>query len=133
MIDDYAHHPTAVRATLETARETFGDRRVWCAFQPHQVSRTVALLDGVADAFAAADEVLILPVFAAREQDHRSMRVGDELAARGRSRAAGERHCRFVPSLDRLVATLHDEVQPGDVLITMGAGDIDQVQHEFTR
>jgi UDP-N-acetylmuramate--alanine ligase len=133
VIDDYAHHPTAVRATLETAREVFGDRRIWCAFQPHQVSRTVALFEEFVDAFEVADEVLVLPVFAAREDDQRPMRVGDELARRVGEHLTGQRRCRFSPSLDRLVETLDDELQTEDVLITMGAGDIDRVQHEFTR
>ncbi|MBO50365.1 MAG: UDP-N-acetylmuramate--L-alanine ligase [Planctomycetaceae bacterium] len=132
VVDDYAHHPTAVRATLETARETFGRRRLWCAFQPHQVSRTLALLDEFASSFQAADRVLLLPVFAAREDDRQAEAVSRELAKRiGRSGSGTA--CRFAPSLDRLVETLDHDTRPGDVLITMGAGDIDQVPHEFTR
>ena len=138
MIDDYAHHPTAVRATLETARDTFGQRRLWCALQPHQISRTVALLSEFSGSFDCADEVLILPVYAAREEDRCGELLADELADRISERFAGrsgpnQSRCRFLPSLDRLVTTLDDEARPGDVLITMGAGDIDRVQHEFTR
>ena len=123
--------PTAVRATLETAREIFGRRRLWCAFQPHQVSRTLALFDEFASSFQAADRVLLLPVFAAREDDRQAEAVSRELAKRiGRSGSRTD--CCFVPSLDRLVETLDHDTRPGDVLITMGAGDIDQVPHEFT-
>lgn len=131
LIDDYAHHPTAVTATLRTARERFGNRRIWCVFQPHQVSRTRALFSDFASALAAADRVVLVPVFAARE------RVGDE--PRLISRALAERItlegglARYVDSLDRAVATLEDELEPGDVLITMGAGDIGEVHHAFTR
>jgi len=131
LIDDYAHHPTAIRATLETAREIFGRRRIWCAFQPHQVSRTQTLLNEFSQSFELADEILVLPVYAAREnlRDEPTM-VSQELA----SRAGIEgRSARFCGSLDRVVTTLEDEARPGDVLITMGAGDIDQVQHEFAR
>ncbi len=131
LIDDYAHHPTAIRATLKAAREQFGDRRIWCAFQPHQVSRTLGLLDEFAHCFDDADEVLIVPIYAAREDAG----VPAELAVAelaSRVTAAG-RSVQLLPSLDRLTATLEDVARPGDVVITMGAGDIDRVQHEFTR
>lgn len=131
IIDDYAHHPTAVQTTLQTAREVFGRRRLWCAFQPHQVSRTTALMEQFATSFASADEVLIAPAFAAREA------VQDEPAHSSRELAGriGEhgQRVRFCDSLDRIISTLEDEARPGDVLITMGAGDIDRVHHEFTR
>jgi len=131
LIDDYAHHPTAVRSTLQTVRRQFGRRRVWCAFQPHQISRTQALMDEFAASFSDADHVLIPPVFAAREQS------GDEpgqIAEQLVSQIVAEgTSARFCPSLDQIVRTLDDEAQPGDVLITMGAGDIDQVRHELTR
>ena len=131
LIDDYAHHPTAVRATLQTARRQFGRRRIWCAFQPHQISRTQALLDEFSASFSNADQVLIPPIFAAREgSGDDACRMAEQLASR--ITAAGT-PARFCPSLDRIVRTLDDEAQPGDVLITMGAGDIDQVRHELTR
>lgn len=131
LIDDYAHHPTAVRATLKTARQVYGPRRIWCLFQPHQVSRTQALMDEFAVSFDDADEVLITPAFAARE------RVQDEpeLISRalvGKITAAGRR-ARYVESLDQIIATVDDAARPGDVLIAMGAGDIDRIHHEFIR
>ena len=124
VISDYAHHPTAVAATLKTSREVFGSRRIWCVFQPHQVSRTLALMEDFATSFVDADEVLIVPVFAARE------RVLDEpfLASQElvrRINACGV-SARFVESLDRIKATLDHAARLGDVLILMGAGDIDR-------
>ncbi|MFN0054629.1 MAG: UDP-N-acetylmuramate--L-alanine ligase [Planctomycetales bacterium] len=131
LIDDYAHHPTAVRATLETARERYPGRRLWCVFQPHQVSRTTALLPQFAESLAAADAVLVAPVFAARERvENEPEEVSRELAARVARQGTD---ARFQPSLDHIVATLDDELSPGDVLIAMGAGDIGQVHHAFTR
>lgn len=131
IIDDYAHHPTAVEATLQTARDLFGSRRIWCAFQPHQVSRTTALFDDFAASFPAADEVLIAPAFAAREENSgESERVSEELAERIRGRGQSAKFCE---SLDHVVATLEDGLRPGDVLITMGAGNIDRVHHAFAR
>ena len=131
LVDDYAHHPTAVRATLQTARQVYGSRRIWCAFQPHQVSRTVALMDDFAASFDAADEVLILPAFAARERvTDEPCQVSRELARRI---AARGRASRFVESLDQITSTVDDAARPGDVLIAMGAGDIDRIHHEFIR
>lgn len=131
LIDDYAHHPTAVTATLRTAREQFPGRRLLCAFQPHQESRTRALLDDFAESFEAADEVFLTPIFTAREKcpeaaERTIAELAERLSARGKS-------VRLVSSLDRLADELDDAARPGDVLITMGAGDINRIQHELTR
>lgn len=131
IIDDYAHHPTAVRMTLATARQEFGHRRLIVAFQPHQVSRTQSLMDDFAESFCIADQVIVVPAFAARE----NLRSEPEESSRELARRMGEFNSdvTYVESLDRLVATVEDAARPGDVLITMGAGDIDRVHHEFHR
>ena len=131
LIDDYAHHPTAVKATLQTAREQFPGRRLLCAFQPHQESRTRALLAEFAESFDAADEVFLAPIFTAREKcpeaaEQTNAELAERLTARGR-------RVHLVSSLDRLTADLDDAARPGDVLLTMGAGDINRIQHELTR
>lgn len=131
LIDDYAHHPTAVRVTLKAAREKFGDRRIWCVFQPHQISRTRALMDEFACSFTDADQVLLVPICTAREP-HTELAEATVSKLESRIAQCG-RPTRLIPSLDLLIATLEDETRPGDVLITMGAGDINRVQHEFTR
>ncbi len=131
LIDDYAHHPTAVRATLTAARQRFQSRRIWCAFQPHQVSRTRALIDEFAKSFELADETLVVPVYTAREAGAISaVEMSRELVARITENG---QKVRYLPSLDRVIATLEDDARPGDVVITMGAGDINRVQHEFNR
>ena len=131
LIDDYAHHPTAVRATLQTARRIYGDRRIWCAFQPHQVSRTVALMDDFSSSFDDCDELIVAPVFAARERvADEPQRVSRELADRV---AARGRRARYVESLDQIATTVDDAARPGDVLIAMGAGDIDRIHYERIR
>lgn len=131
LIDDYAHHPTAVRATLKTAREVYGGRRIWCAFQPHQISRTLALLDDFAASFDDCDELLVAPVFAAREQvTDEPRQVSIELVRRVVARGG---NARYVESLDQIITTVEDAARPGDVLIAMGAGDIDRIHHEYIR
>lgn len=131
LMDDYAHHPTAVAATLDAVREKFGRRRVCVAFQPHQVSRTTALMDDFSQCFSAADQVWITPVFAARENvNTEPQAVSEELVRQLNSQGVA---AEFSPSLDQLVMVLEDKLRPGDVFVTMGAGDIDQVHHAFTR
>ncbi len=131
LIDDYAHHPTAVKATLKTARKRFGQRRVICVFEPHQMCRTKALMSDFSRAFADADETLIAPIFTARESNTESaegvaLALADEIT---------QNSCpaEYVGSLDRIIGTLDDNLRPGDVLITMGAGNIDRIHHELTR
>lgn len=131
LIDDYAHHPTEIRATLRAARQRFGRRRLWCVFQPHQISRTEALFAEFAESFVLADEVLLAPVYAARESSNaRASTLARDLAV---AIASDGVRARFCADLDRISATLDDEARPGDVVMTMGAGDIDRVHHEFTR
>lgn len=131
LISDYAHHPTAVVATLETARQQFGSRPLKVIFQPHQISRTRELLAEFASSFQTADLVLIPPIFAARET---SQGTGTEIAAElvNQICAAGT-WAETCTSLDHAAQVVEDALCPGDVLITMGAGDIDRIQHEFTR
>jgi UDP-N-acetylmuramate--alanine ligase len=129
-IDDYAHHPTAIRGVLTTVRQRFGSSRVWCAFQPHQVSRTRALLQEFSDSLAWAHEVLIPPVFAAREQaDEAASHWSRELAKQTARRGV---NARFVASLDEIRQTVETEARPGDVFLTLGAGDIDSIPRDFS-
>ena len=131
LFDDYAHHPTEVRATLETAREMFPDRRIWCVFQPHQVSRTAALFDEFSRSFGAVNELLLTPIFAARETvDQEPAELSRQLTDAVRVQGVS---ARFSPSLDHTLATLDHDLRPGDVLFTMGAGDIGQIHYAFTR
>jgi UDP-N-acetylmuramate--alanine ligase len=131
LIDDYAHHPTALAATLAAARSEFPRRRIWCAFQPHQVSRTARLLDDFAAALCAADEVLIPPVYSARETGSpASVETARRLVERCITIGGRARH---VESLDRLVSTLETDPRPGEVILIIGAGDIDRVRDEFAR
>ena len=131
-VDDYAHHPTAVASTVAAARAVFPGRRLVVVFQPHQASRTEALFDDFAHALAAAEECHIAPVFTAREQ--LDCGAATEVSAR-LARRVSERGGRgfLLPNLDPFPATLDDSLQPGDVLLVMGAGDIHRLHHVRTR
>jgi UDP-N-acetylmuramate--alanine ligase len=120
VIDDYGHHPTEIQATLAAAREGFGARTV-VAFQPHRYSRTRALLEEFGRAFVQADRVIVTSVFAAGEApipDIDGSAVADALVRHGHPAVSYE------PRLDRLPHRLKQLVLPGDLVITLGAGDI---------
>lgn len=123
VIDDYAHHPTEVRATLAAARAQYGTRRLVAYVQPHTYSRTSALLEQWPAAFAAADLVLVGDVYAAREQ-------GDPA---GVAQALAERIAAVHPAVAYVgppaaaAAAARTRLRPGDVFITLGAGDSHRV------
>jgi UDP-N-acetylmuramate--alanine ligase len=122
--DDYAHHPTAIKETLRALRalRASGPGKVYVAFHPHLYSRTRDLLDGFARAFTDADEVLIAPIYAAREVDDGI--ISNEILAE-HIRAEGV-HAR-AGSFEEIERILSTEPAAGDVIMTMGAGDIYKV------
>jgi UDP-N-acetylmuramate--alanine ligase len=122
VMDDYAHHPTEVAAgTIAAARERFPDRRLVLLFQPHTFTRTAYLLDEWKTCFAGADVLYITHTYAAREDESAGM-SGRDLAALLESPRA-----TYVDSFDEAAARIAQELRPGDVFFTVGAGDIDSV------
>jgi UDP-N-acetylmuramate--alanine ligase len=117
VIDDYAHHPTEIAATLQAARDRFPDRRIWAIFQPHTFSRTKALLADFATALAVADEIVLLEIYAAREVDDGTVSSADLQRLIG-PRAHG------VGGVSDVVPTVYPLLLEGDVVLTIGAGDV---------
>ena len=128
VVSDYAHHPTAIRATIQTARDAFPNRRVICLFEPHQISRTLALLTDFADSLSSADDVTLAPIFAARENGDSAAAALGQLVNEIEQRNT---RVRTIASLDQAVATLDDVAKCGDVLLIMGAGNVDRVPKQF--
>ncbi len=123
VIDDYAHHPTQIRATLAAARRHYGGRELWAVFQPHTYSRTRALLEGFADSFEDADHVVVTDIYAAREFDGRGLGHSVSISAADIVARMAHPDSRHIADLDDVVAHLLSRLRPGDVLITLGAGD----------
>ncbi len=115
--DDYAHHPTEIRATLAAARAQWPERTIWAVFQPHTYSRTQALWSDYIQAFGDAQHVVITPVYAARDVAIPGV-TGEALAA-----ALDHADAHYVADAGQVVAFLTDHLHPGDILITLGAGD----------
>lgn len=119
-MDDYGHHPTAIRLTLEGIREFYPDRRLVVDFMSHTYSRTAALLDGYADAFSAADEVILHKIYASARERPDGTVTGRTLFERMSARRPRVRY--FEEPLDARDA-LRAELGPGDLFLTLGAGD----------
>jgi UDP-N-acetylmuramate--alanine ligase len=126
VFDDYAHHPTEVAATLEAAR-TLDHSRLVAVFQPHLYSRTAKLWRQFGRALATADVVAVLDVYPARERAADFPGVSGLLVAGAAADAAGGRPVWWVPSLDVAERRLRDTLGEGDVLLTLGAGDVDEL------
>jgi UDP-N-acetylmuramate--alanine ligase len=125
--DDYAHHPTEVAATLAAAR-ALGPRRLIAAFQPHLYSRTLHLHREFGRALAAADEIVVLDVYAARERPEGEFEgVSGWMVAEAAADHAGGRPVWWLPEIDEAAAMLARHLTDGDVLVTLGAGDVDRL------
>ena len=132
LIDDYAHHPTAIHATLSAARMAFGKRRTIAVFEPHQISRVEQLFEEFGQALQLADECLVLPVLPARELSTRALccRTSGRLV-RSINLAGGRAF--LLADLDQVIGKIDHAGRPGDVVITMGAGRTNQIHDEFNR
>ena len=130
VFDDYAHHPTEVRATLDAAR-TLAARRLVACFQPHLYSRTRELAREFGRALALADLVVVLDVYPARERAEDYPGVSGYTVARTAADAAAGRPVWWLPAMEDAVERLRVELGHGDVLLTLGAGDVDRVAAEL--
>ena len=117
VVDDYAHHPTEIRATLAAARGRYPDREIWAVFQPHTYSRTKALLAEFAESFSHADHVIVVDIYPAREYDNLGVSATDVVACMAHPDA------RHIAGLGEAIGYLTQRLKPGAVLITLGAGD----------
>lgn len=122
IVDDYAHHPQEIKVTLAAARN-YPHRKVWCVFQPHTYTRTRVFLDQFAEALTGADEVILADIYAARETDTLGVSSRD-IEARLKQRGAS---VHYFSSFDEIETFILQNCVGGDLLITMGAGDVVKV------
>ncbi len=125
VIDDYAHHPTEIRATLSAARTRFGKRPIWVVFQPHTFSRILSLFDDFVQAFVDADHVIVVDIFASREQDQGFVSSQDIV------KRMTHPDVSYIALLTDAVDYLATELTPAAVLLTLGAGDGYQVGEQL--
>ncbi len=123
VFDDYAHHPTEIRATLRAARQRFPVARIWAVWQPHTYSRTIALMDEFAESFTDADRVIVLPIYAARERVEDFGFAASALNPIEISRRLTHQHARNAASFGDALGILISQARGGDVVVTLSAGD----------
>ncbi len=128
IIDDYAHHPQEIAATIEAAKK-YPHRKLWIAFQPHTYSRTAALLDDFAGALSQADEIVLADIYAAREKNT----IGISSEDLRRHMLEQNTNVYYIPAFEDIEEFLLQQVQEGDLLITMGAGDIYKVGDDLLK
>ncbi len=126
VVDDYAHHPTEIEATLRTAKEVYG-RRVVVAFQPHLYSRTRDFAADFARALSLADICVLVDIFPARERPIEGV-TSELIATEGKAQGVGQ--WRYVGPKEAAVEALAGLAHPGDIVITMGAGSITRIKHD---
>jgi UDP-N-acetylmuramate--alanine ligase len=129
VLDDYAHHPTEIRASLAAIRERYQPRRLWCVFQAHQYSRTQALLEEFAHSFAQADKVIIPEIYFARDSQASRDAVNARILVE-RICACGA-DAQHIATFAAVCDYLEQNVDAGDVVVTMGAGDVWKVSDEY--
>ena len=125
VIDDYAHHPTEVTATLAAAREKYGSRRILAIFQPHTYSRTEALWDDLLTCFGDADQLYVTDIYRARPKEQATVNA-QQLA-----QAIDHDHAIYCGTLPKTLATVSAAQAEGDVVITLGAGDVNWVGEQL--
>lgn len=130
VIDDYGHHPTEIQATLKAAKERYPDRKIWCVFQPHQVSRTKIFMKEFARSFGDAHVVLLPEIYESR--DHVGGN-GKRVSSADLAKAIAEngKAVLFLPTFDEVLAFLNDKVTPDVLVLTMGAGNVNDIARRF--
>ena len=126
IVDDYAHHPTEIQATLNAAHN-YPHKKLWCVFQPHTYTRTKALLLEFAQALKLADHVVLADIYAARETDNLGI-SSQNLQARIQELGTP---CEYFPTFDEIENFLLNNCEAGDLLITMGAGDVVKIGEQL--
>jgi UDP-N-acetylmuramate--alanine ligase len=130
VVDDYGHHPTEIKMTLQAVRDGWPERRLVVVFQPHRYTRTRALLDEFARAFYQSDLLMVLPIYAASEEPIAGI-TGQALSER--INAHGHKQVIFAEGIAAAAAQLKSLLVPGDLLLTLGAGDVWKVGAELVK
>ena len=128
IVDDYAHHPVEIKATLSTARKT-DHKNIYCVFQPHTYTRTKTLFNEFSEAFSDCDELILMDIYAAREKDTglvNSVELGDAIRANGVK-------CTNVHSHEEALNYITSKATDKDLVLTVGAGDVVRVGEMFLK
>jgi UDP-N-acetylmuramate--alanine ligase len=127
--DDYAHHPTEIKASLKAMRQKYNGRKIFCVFQPHQYSRTRFLLKDFAESFKLADMTIVPDIYFVRDTEKSKSEVNSQLLVDAIKQKGSE--AVFIDSFEKICEFLKTNVESGDILITMGAGNVWKIADEY--
>jgi len=130
IVDDYAHHPTEIKATLKTARQYFPGKRIWCVFQPHSGHRTKKLFKDFVQSFEDCDRLVLTEIYQVAGRDKK-----EKISSRDLEKEIKKigKDVTLIKVLDKVTPYLRKKIKAGDVIITMGAGDITKVSEELVK
>ena len=128
IVDDYGHHPVEIQATLSTAKEVWPDRRLVIVFQPHRYSRTKYLMESFFSSFNDADQLLLLDIYSAGEEAEEG--IHSQRIAEG-VKEFGHKNVEYIGSTESVIPHLQKILKPGDILMTLGAGNIGELSHRL--
>lgn len=127
LIDDYGHHPEEIKATLKAARDFFPKRRIWCVFHPHTFTRTKALLSEFSQSFEDADQVVILDIYGSARESQGGVHSKDLVKLAKKY----HRNVEYVPTIDEAAEYLGERIGKGDLVLTIGAGNVWEVAEKL--
>jgi len=132
LISDYAHHPTEIKATIAGAKEKFKKKKIWVVFQPHQYQRTYYLFDEFKKAFDLADEIILTKIYsvAGREKKEITKKISSEKLAKAIQERGKKVH--FIKDFEKIPQFLKRRINPGDIVLIMGAGSIYKIVEKFS-
>lgn len=129
VMDDYAHHPTEIRASLKAMGERYNPERLWCIFQPHQYSRTRFLLDDFAESFKLSDITILPEIYFVRDTEAEKKQINSQVLVDKINSNGSE--AVFIDGFENITEHLKQNVKPGDLVVSMGAGDVWKVTDEY--
>jgi UDP-N-acetylmuramate--alanine ligase len=130
IFDDYGHHPAEIRAVLKAAKESFNEQRLFVLFQPHRYTRTRDLMDEFAESFGDADRLFLMDIYPAGQQPIEGINSENLLK---KIKEAGFKDAVYLPDRSEIITRLASELKTGDVLITLGAGDVYKIGEEILK
>ncbi len=138
VIDDYAHHPTEIQATLKAARERYPNQKIWVVFHPHTFTRTKALFQDFAKSFGDADHVIVIDIYGSAREEHGGVHSSDLVSAITQYKGHPCKGTRvplvnafYIPTIPEAADYLRNHARQGEIVITMGAGDVWKVGEEL--
>lgn len=129
VFDDYAHHPTEIKASLKAVRQKYGNKKIFCVFQPHQYSRTRFLLKDFAESFKLADMTIVPDIYFVRDTEKSKSEINSQMLVNAIKQKGS--NAVFIDSFEKICDFLKNNVKSGDILISMGAGNVWKVADEY--